>query len=95
MRDLGWHVTDEGETWTMQEPFGAFTWYAVNDQPADKALYDFTLHVVATRSLVDRGGQRRAARAAHEEGGRSTTRWHLAEPAASYLVTTWLSATST
>ncbi len=27
----------------MQEPFGAYTWYAVNDQPSDKALYDFTL----------------------------------------------------
>ena len=28
----------------MQEPFGAYTWYAVNDQPSDKAFYDFTLH---------------------------------------------------
>ena len=27
----------------MQEPFGAYTWYAVNDQPSDKAFYDFTL----------------------------------------------------
>ena len=27
----------------MQEPFGAYTWYAVNDQPSDKALYSFTI----------------------------------------------------
>ena len=27
----------------MQEPYGAYTWYPVNDQPADKALYDFTI----------------------------------------------------
>ena len=40
---LGWTVTPEGEVWTMQEPFGAYTWYPVNDQPADKALYDFTI----------------------------------------------------
>ena len=30
---LGWTVTDRGEAWTMQEPYGAYTWYAVNDQP--------------------------------------------------------------
>ena len=37
----------EGEVWTMQEPYGAYTWYPVNDQPADKALYDFTITVPA------------------------------------------------
>ena len=31
----------------MQEPYGAYTWYAVNDQPSDKALYDFTISVPA------------------------------------------------
>ncbi len=39
---LGMNVTPTGELWTMQEPFGAFTWYPVNDQPSDKAYYDFT-----------------------------------------------------
>ena len=42
---VGWHVTPDHEVWTIQEPYGAFTWYAVNDQPADKAYYDFTLTV--------------------------------------------------
>ena len=39
----GWTVTDDGGVWTMQEPYGAYTWYAVNDQPSDKALYSFTI----------------------------------------------------
>ncbi|WZH51320.1 MAG: M1 family metallopeptidase [Nocardioides alkalitolerans] len=34
----------DGWLWTMQEPYGAFTWYPVNDQPADKAIYDITVH---------------------------------------------------
>ena len=55
----GFTITPAGETWTMQEPYGAHTWYPVNDQPSDKALYDFTLTVP---SPVGRRGQRRARR---------------------------------
>lgn len=79
----GWTTTVDGETWTMQEPWGAYSWYAVNDQPADKALYDFTMRVpspwtgVANGELIERT----------DADGVTTTRWHLAEPAASYLVT--------
>ena len=81
--DTGFTITATGETWTMQEPYGAYTWYAVNDQPADKALYDFELSVpspwvgVANGELTDRV----------EAEGLTTTTWHLAEPAASYLTT--------
>jgi aminopeptidase N len=79
----GFTITPGGETWTMQEPYGAHTWYPVNDQPSDKALYDFILTVpspwvgVANGELVDRT----------EAQGRTTTTWHLDEPAASYLTT--------
>lgn len=79
----GWTTTDEGWTWTMQEPYGAHTWYAVNDHPSDKALYDITVSVpspwtgVAGGELVSR----------EERDGRTVTRWRLAEPAAAYLVT--------
>ena len=71
------------ETWTMQEPYGAFTWYAVNDQPSDKALYDFTISTpapwvgVANGELLSR----------EELDGDTVTEWHLDEPASSYLVT--------
>ena len=81
--ETGFTITDTGETWTMQEPFGAYTWYAVNDQPADKALYDFELTVpspwvgVANGELTSRS----------EDEALTTTTWHLAEPAASYLTT--------
>ncbi|GAA4087056.1 M1 family metallopeptidase [Nocardioides kongjuensis] len=80
---VGWSTTPEHETWTLQEPYGAFTWYAVNDQPSDKALYDFTLTAPAPMSGVANG----VLVSSTTEGGRSVNTWHLAEPAASYLVT--------
>ncbi|WP_435770674.1 M1 family metallopeptidase [Nocardioides sp. SYSU DS0651] len=80
---LGWSITDEHETWTLQEPYGAHTWYAVNDQPADKALYDFTLTVPAPWQGVANGQLTDSS----ESDGMRTNVWHLAEPASSYLVT--------
>lgn len=80
---VGWSITPEHETWTLQEPYGAFTWYAVNDQPSDKALYDFTLSAPAPMSGVANG----VLTSSTTDGGRSVNSWHLAEPAASYLVT--------
>ena len=61
----------------MQEPYGAYTWYAVNDQPSDKALYSFTITApapwvgVANGELVSRThrGRRRPSPA-----GGSTSR---------------------
>jgi aminopeptidase N len=79
----GWTITPDGETWTMQEPFGAFTWYPVNDQPSDKAFYDISVTVaspwvgVANGELVDQT----------EDDGLTTTSWHLSKPASSYVVT--------
>jgi len=80
---VGWTITDTGEVWTMQEPYGAYTWYPVNDQPADKALYDFTITVpspwvgVASGLLEER----------RERGGHTITTWHTDEPMSSYLTT--------
>ncbi len=42
---VGFTVTDRAEVWTMQEPYGAYSWYPVNDQPSDKALYDISVSV--------------------------------------------------
>jgi aminopeptidase N len=80
---LGWTITDDGQVWTMQEPFGAYSWYAVNDQPSDKALYDFTVRApapwvgVANGELVSQ----------ETAGGTTTSTWHLDSPASSYLTT--------
>ena len=79
----GWTVDDDGGAWTMQEPYGALTWYAVNDQPADKALYDFRLTAPSTMVGIANG----RLGADTTTGGHRTTEWHLASPASSYLVT--------
>ncbi|HEU5039037.1 MAG TPA: M1 family metallopeptidase [Nocardioides sp.] len=79
----GWTVTDDGGVWTMQEPYGAYSWYAVNDQPSDKALYDVTISVPAPMVGVSNG----ELLSRRDAGGRTTTHWLLDEPASSYLVT--------
>ena len=79
----GFTITPSGETWTMQEPYGAHTWYPVNDHPSDKALYDFTLSVPSPWVGVANGELTQRA----DEAGTTTTRWRLAEPAAPYLTT--------
>ncbi len=82
-RTTGWTVSDDGDVWTMQEPFGAYSWYPVHDHPSDKAFYDFEISApspmvgVANGQLVDRS----------TEGGVTTTGWELDSAAASYLVT--------
>ncbi|WP_168929700.1 M1 family metallopeptidase [Nocardioides sp. GY 10127] len=79
----GWTTGTDGSTWTMQEPYGAFTWYAVDDQPADKAFYDITVSVPEGWTAVANG---RVVGDDTTDGVR-TTHWQLGSPAASYLVT--------
>jgi aminopeptidase N len=52
---LGLTITKEGGLYTMQEPFGAYTWYPANDQPSDKALYDIAVTVPAGYSAIAAG----------------------------------------
>lgn len=86
----GWTITDDGATWTMQEPYGALTWYAVDDQPSDKAFYDISLTVpqgwrgIANGQLVE---SRDDPAAPGADAGTHTDSWSLDAPAASYLVT--------
>jgi aminopeptidase N len=80
---LGLQVVNHGQLRTMQEPFGAFTWYPVNDQPSDKALYD--VRVSAPRGWVGVSNGRLAARRVVH--GRTVTRWTNPAPMSSYLVT--------
>ncbi len=80
---IGLTITDDGELWTMQEPYGAYTWYPVNDHPSDKALYDVTVHVPAPWTGVSNGHLVELKTAKKV----TTTSWQLTEPAASYLIT--------
>ncbi|HET7532485.1 MAG TPA: hypothetical protein VFJ83_05000, partial [Nocardioidaceae bacterium] len=80
---VGMRVTADGQLWTMQEPFGAFTWYPVNDHPSDKARYDVRVSAPGRWVGVSNG------RLTHRRttGGRTVTRWRAAAPMPSYLVT--------
>lgn len=80
---LGWGYDAQGNVSTYQEPFGAYTWYPVNEHPSDKAYYDITIR--APRGQVGVAGGRLVGR--EDTGGRVRTRWHLDSPAASYLTT--------
>ena len=80
---VGWTVTNSGEVWTMQEPYGAYSWYPVNDQPSDKAFYDVRISV-PKRWVGIFNGRLEMRRTTSK---RTITRWHLASPAASYLTT--------
>ncbi|WP_110207757.1 M1 family metallopeptidase [Nocardioides daejeonensis] len=80
---VGWTVTDTGGAWTMQEPYGAFTWYPVNDQPSDKAFYDFTLRAPAPMVGVANG----ELTSRTTEAGMEVTAFTLSSPASSYLTT--------
>ena len=80
---VGFTVEPDGSAWTMQEPYGAFTWYPVNDHPSDKSLYDIAVTVpkgwsgIANGLLIGRS----------EHDGTTTFRWHARDPIASYLTT--------
>jgi aminopeptidase N len=79
----GWTITRDGEVWTMQEPYGAYSWYAVNDQPSDKALYSFTISTPSPGVGIANG----QLQSRTQKAGDTVTRWTLDEPASSYLVT--------
>ncbi|MBA2465067.1 MAG: M1 family metallopeptidase [Nocardioidaceae bacterium] len=80
---LGWNTTADGQVWTMQKPYGAYTWYPVNDVPSDKARYTVDLDVpedwvgVSNGRLSDKDTRK----------GRTTTRFVNAAPMASHLLT--------
>ncbi|GAA2374127.1 M1 family metallopeptidase [Dactylosporangium salmoneum] len=76
---LGLTVTADGGLWTMQEPYGASTWYPANDQPSDKALYDIAVTVPAGWSAIAGGTPK-----GHEG---NTFTYSATVPVASYLTT--------
>jgi aminopeptidase N len=76
---LGLHAGKDGALWTMQEPWGAMTWYPANESPSDEALYDIGVTVPAGWSAVASGTP-------GPVDGR-TYRYASADPVAAYLVT--------
>ncbi|HET6482114.1 MAG TPA: M1 family metallopeptidase [Actinoplanes sp.] len=76
---LGLTVDPTGGVWTMQEPYGAFTWYPVNDHPSDEALYDMAITAPPGWTAVASGTP-----AGHSG---NTFRYHSGDPVASYATT--------
>ena len=80
---VGLVVDRDGSAFALQEPYGAFTWYPVNDQPSDEALYDLSVTVPDGWAAVSGGDPQPVVPA---DGGGQTYRYVAAEPVASYLV---------
>jgi len=76
---LGLTVTADGLLWTMQEPYGASTWYPSNDQPSDKALYDIAITVPPGWAGVASGTP--------DGQTGNTYRYKSTDPVATYLTT--------
>ena len=77
----GWWSTDDGAL-VASEPDGASTWYPVNDSPADKARYSFTLTVPEGRTAIANGVP---VGSPVTRDGWTTSSWVETSPMASYL----------
>jgi aminopeptidase N len=78
----GWIPTDDG-AFVVNEPQGSPGWFPVNDNPRDKATYDFTVTVPEGHTVMANGELvSHTSTAGHE-----TWRWREDSPMASYLVT--------
>jgi len=81
----GWVPTDDG-AFVVGEPQGSPAWYPANDNPRDKATYDFSVSVPAGLTVMANG-----VLVSHvTNGGRTTWVWHEADPMAPYLSTATL-----
>ncbi len=79
----GWVSTADGAM-VVNEPDGAPTWFPVNDDPNDKAIYTFDITVPKGKAAVANGVQIGTPKT---RAGRTTYRWFESSPMASYLTT--------
>jgi aminopeptidase N len=81
----GWVPTDDG-AFVVGEPQGSPGWYPANDNPRDKATYDFRVTVPEGLTVMANGVL--VSRTPHN--GTTTWVWSEADPMAPYLATTTL-----
>jgi aminopeptidase N len=87
---LGLRRGTGGDLWTMQEPYGASTWYPANDMPSDEAVYDIRVTVptglsgIASGTFLGTSGPPPLWSASHAG---TTYQWRSVDPVAAYLVT--------
>jgi aminopeptidase N len=80
---LGLRPTATGEAWTMQEPYGADTWYPVNDHPSDEATYSIAVTVPTGWTAVASG----TPGSVDQQGSTVTYHYVSTDPVASYVTT--------
>jgi aminopeptidase N len=78
----GWIPTDDG-AFVVNEPQGSPGWYPANDNPRDKATFDFRVTVPRGNVALANGVLERS----QSVGTRTTWRWRQDEPMATYLAT--------
>ena len=81
----GWVPTDDG-AFVVGEPQGSPAWYPVNDNPRDKATFDFSVTVPAGLTVMANGVLVSNTTA----GGKATWVWRETDPMAPYLATATL-----
>ncbi|GGJ50372.1 M1 family metallopeptidase [Deinococcus roseus] len=80
--DLGWSQSGNS-TYVVSEPVGAFTWFPVNDDLPDKALYSFKVTVPKPYLAVANGLLTQTL----DAGTETTYVWENKRPMAAYLAT--------
>ncbi len=78
----GWVPTDDG-AFVVNEPQGSPGWYPANDNPQDKATYDFEITVPEGITAIANG----VLLSKRTRGGKTTWRWLEDSPMAPYLAT--------
>ena len=81
----GWVPTDDG-AFVVGEPQGSPAWYPVNDNPRDKATFDFTVTVPEGLTVMANG----VLVSQTSSGGATTWVWRESLPMAPYLATATL-----
>jgi aminopeptidase N len=81
----GWVPTDDG-AFVVNEPQGSPGWYPANDNPRDKATYDFRITVPEGLTVMANG----VLVSETHSGGQATWVWRESDPMAPYLATTTL-----
>jgi aminopeptidase N len=81
----GWVPTDDG-AFVVNEPQGSPAWYPVNDNPRDKATYDFSITVPAGLTALANG----VLVSSGTTGGKTTWVWRETDLMAPHLATATL-----
>jgi aminopeptidase N len=81
----GWVPTDDG-AYVVGEPQGSPAWYPANDNPRDKATYEFSVSVPPGLTVMANG----VLASQTTSGGLTTWVWRETDPMAPYLATATL-----